>query len=105
MRALPVTILEPPSPVLAGPSCGPPLLQLRIDGTGIELRGLRCFVQGENSCRVEPVAGSPGEELVTADHSLSGRRNKYTLTAQGIDGTWYWFSQPWFHLRQGGSGD
>lgn len=105
MRALRVEVLEPSSPVLVGQSNGPPVLRLRIDGNGIDLRGLRCFVQGENSCRVERVAGNSEEVVVSAEHSLSGRRNKYTITAPGLGGGWYWFSQPWFQPREPGSGD
>jgi len=103
MHALPVQVLAPLSPLLskAAPA---PQMRVRI-ADGIELHGLRCFVQGDNSCRVEPVPGSPGEVVVTADRPLSGRRNKYTLTATDQDGAWYWFSQPWFQPRQTGSGE
>lgn len=105
MRALRVQVLKPSSPVLAGQPDGPPQLRLRIDGTGIEKSGLSCFVQGENNCRVDAVAGAPEEVLVTAEKPLSGRRNKYTVTAPGVGGKWYWFSQPWFQPRRPGNGD
>lgn len=105
MRALPVQVLAPLSPLLPQDSQTPPQLRLKIDAHGIVLRGLRCFVQGQNSCRVEPVVGTPGEMMVTASKPLSGRRNKYTLTAPGTDGGWYWFSQPWFHPQRAERGE
>ena len=104
MRALPVRILAPTSPVLGPAPTAAPSLRVMIAGSGIDLRQLRCFVQGDNDCRVEAVAGKPGEFLVTAVAPLSGRRNKYTLTAPGKRGGWYWFSQPWFQPRRSGNG-
>ncbi|AMV72165.1 polysaccharide deacetylase family protein [Desulfuromonas carbonis] len=103
MRALPVTVLAPGTPLVSG-SENPPRLRVRIDAPNADLGGLRCFVQGENRCQVIAVEGAPGEFLVTAAGPLGGRRNKYTLTAPGKAGGWYWFSQPWFQPRQGADG-
>lgn len=105
MRALPVRVLLPASPVLASAETGPPSLELTIQEDDIDLRGLRCFVQGNNDCEVLSVTGKAGEFRITARAPLSGRRNKYTITAPGRAGGWYWFSQPWFRPHRYGGGD
>jgi len=104
MRALPVTVLDPLTPVVSD-SENPPRLRVRIVAPHADLGRLRCFVQGENQCQVKVLEGTPGEFLVTAAGPLGGRRNKYTLTAPGRAGGWYWFSLPWFQPRQDGGGD
>ena len=103
MRALPVTVLDPLTPVVSV-SGNPPRLRVRIVAPTADLAGLRCFVQGGNHCQVKAVEGASGEFLITAAGPLGGRRNKYTLTAPGRAGGWYWFSQPWFQPRQGADG-
>lgn len=95
MRALPVTVLSPAGPVIEGED--PPTLRVRIEGRGIDLTRLRCFVQGQDDATIVPdSAGGGGAYLVRAGAPLAGRRNKYTLTAPAKDGgRWYWFSQLW----------
>lgn len=104
MHALPVTVLAPASPVLEDPAEAP-VLELKIDQREIRPGGLRCFVQGDNECRVTPLPDDPDGFRVTASKPLVGRRNKYTVTAPGKRGGWYWFSQPWFQPRQPKGGD
>lgn len=79
----------------------PPALVLRIADTADVSPVFNCFVQGDNSCRVEsdPNRG-PGWYRVVADKPLSGRRNKYTLTAQARSGGWLWYSHPWILAEQ-----
>ncbi len=102
LRALPVRVLEPGSPVL--PTGGnPPTLVVEIAGEGVDFDRMKCFVQGENACRVSPDPLRPGRFTVRADRPLTGRRNKYTLTAPGTRSGWYWFSQPWFRPGSAGS--
>ncbi|MDY0190382.1 MAG: polysaccharide deacetylase family protein [Desulfuromonas sp.] len=94
MRHLPVDILSPLSPVLSAQD--PPEMVFTLDSSAINLKTLRCYVQGQDTASVEVV--SAGKYRVCAAQPLAGRRNKYTLTAQGTDGqTWYWFSQLWIH--------
>ena len=94
MRPLPIKILSPLSPVLSAQD--PPGMVFTIDSTDITLSTLRCYVQGQQEAEVEVLGG--GKYRICAAAPLSGRRNKYTLTAQSKDGkTWYWFSQLWIH--------
>ena len=73
----------------------PPELQLRIEDFGLDLRRINCFVQGDNLCKVEALPGQKGWFRVVAEQPLSGRRNKFTLTAQDKKGNWYWYSHLW----------
>ncbi len=77
----------------------PPELLLKIDTTGVDMRRVNCFVQGENSCNVEAVAGQDGWYRVTAEQPLSSRRNKYTLTVPGKKGGWHWYSHLWLNAK------
>jgi peptidoglycan/xylan/chitin deacetylase (PgdA/CDA1 family) len=95
LRALPVQVLQLRSPVL-GTGDGAPALVVDIAGEGIVLDRMACFVQGENVCHAVADPHHLGRFTVQAEQPLSGRRNKYTLTAPGVGGGWYWFSQPWF---------
>jgi len=104
MKPLPVRILAPDTPVLADPGA-PPVLRFAIDMQVIRTDELNCFVQGQNACRVVAEPGRAGEFTAVADHALAGRRNKYTLTAPGRRGGWYWFSQPWFLPDSSAGGD
>lgn len=103
MKPLPVTVLSPESPV-AGVE-NPPTLVVQIAGAGIDLGGLRCFVQGQPEGYVTADPQVAGRFVVRALQPLSGRRNKYTLTAPGEkEGEWYWFSQLWIYPARGASG-
>jgi peptidoglycan/xylan/chitin deacetylase (PgdA/CDA1 family) len=104
MKPLPVRVLAPDTPVLAAPG-PPPVLRVAIDTRFIRADELKCFVQGRNSCRVVAEPGGEGEFTAVAEHALAGRRNKYTLTAPGRRGGWYWFSQPWFLPGPSAGGD
>jgi hypothetical protein len=93
-KALPVQVISPTSPVVGEKN--PPTLEIRIEGGGIDLTRLRCFVQGQEEGEITPVPGDAGRFRVRAVSPLAGRRNKYTLTAPGRGtGQWYWFSQLW----------
>lgn len=93
MRALPVERLSPESTLVTDPN--PPVLEVRIDPTLINLAQLSCYVSGQDQAKIEQVDGEPGHYLVQAQAPLQGRRSKYTLTAPGKAGGWYWFSQLW----------
>lgn len=102
MKALPVQVVSPPGPVVEKEN--PPTLEVLIDGAGIDLSRLRCFVQGQEEGEIIPVSGKAGRFKVRALHPLTGRRNKYTLTAPGTGtGQWYWFSQLWVFTDRPGS--
>lgn len=77
----------------------PPELLLQIDTLAVDMRRVNCFVQGDNVCRIEKVPGRAGWYLVSADQSLSGRRNKYTLTVPGKRGGWHWYSHLWLNAK------
>jgi peptidoglycan/xylan/chitin deacetylase (PgdA/CDA1 family) len=91
----PIIVAEerPLSPLLG--ATNPPELQLKIEDSGVDLRLINCFVQSDNSCKAEPIADRRGWFRVTAERPLTGRRNKYTLTARGKTGGWHWYSHLW----------
>jgi len=93
MRALPVTVLKPGSPVLG--TANPPTLVVKITPGVVDLKQLRCYVPGQPLARLHVDASAPDEVTVQAQAPLTGRRSKYTLTAPDRDGHWYWFSQLW----------
>ena len=95
MSHLNVELLEPVNPVL---DLNPPTIKVRIDSKRFDVRRLQGFVQGDNILNIEKVAGSENDFLVRAEKPLTGRRNKYTLTAPLLTGGWGWFSQPWFNI-------
>lgn len=97
MQPLVVTAEEPFDPVIQD---NPPVLQLQIQGKQIDPRRFNCFVQGENRCWVEAdEANKPGEYRVVAEKPLTGRRNKYTLTLQSVQGGWLWYSHLWVNAK------
>ncbi len=95
MKPLPVQVVSPDTPVVG--NADPPVLVVDIrDAAKLDLRHLRCFVQGQGNADIEADRKIPGRFTVRAVSPLAGRRNKYTLTAPGRDGrSWYWFSQLW----------
>ena len=97
MKPLAVTEERPESPLVEG---NPPELHVKIDSEGVRLAQVNCFVQGENRCQVVPLAGRPGWFRVVAERPLSGRRNKYTLTAPGQQGGWHWYSHLWIRAER-----
>ena len=96
MSRLNVDFLEPVNPVLKD---NPPTIRVRIDTDRFDVRRLQGFVQGNNSLEIEKIAGSEADFIIRAEKPLTGRRNKYTLTAPLKKGGWGWFSQPWFNIR------
>ncbi|MCK4622310.1 MAG: polysaccharide deacetylase family protein [Desulfuromonadales bacterium] len=94
MKPLVVPVENPVSPVVLN---NPPDLTLNIANDDVDLSRMNCFVQGENSCRVVPVAGQAGWYKVVAEKALTGRRNKYTLTVPGREGGWHWYSHLWIN--------
>ena len=97
MRPLKLKVLSPGSPVITG--INPPELLVEIIDGEADLKGLRCFVGGQEGGIVEPVSGHPGRYRVAATAPLEGRRGRYTLTAPGRNGGWHWFSQLWVQPR------
>jgi peptidoglycan/xylan/chitin deacetylase (PgdA/CDA1 family) len=95
MHAMTVTVISPSGPLLGEQD--PPVLQFKLDGDEIELATLRCYVQGQETVLARQVDAEAGLFEVVGTQPLQGRRNKYTLTAQGRKGGWYWFSQLWIH--------
>jgi peptidoglycan/xylan/chitin deacetylase (PgdA/CDA1 family) len=94
MHALPVRVVRP-STMLIG-SENPPQLELQVlDLQQVDLTRINCFLGGKPDCLVENIDGKPGFYRITARHRLTARRSKYTLTAPGRAGGWFWFSQLW----------
>jgi len=93
MQALPVVSAEGVDPIVRQQN--PPELRLRLQQDMRQFHSFNCFVQGQNTCVVQSDAQKTGVLRIKAQAPLRGRRNKYTLTAQGKDGRWYWFSQLW----------
>lgn len=98
MKPLPVRVLTPTSPVVGAQN--PPLLEVQIDLSGIAPGSLRCFVSGQPDGVIDAQQGGAGAYHVQARQPLTGRRSKYTLTARGRDGDWYWFSQLWIRPQR-----
>lgn len=96
MKPMLVTETTPFSPVVAE---NPPELKLKLATGQIDTGRFNCFVQGDNSCTVESVTGEDGWYRVTAEQPLTGRRNKYTLTAPGKKGGWHWYSHLWINSK------
>ncbi len=97
MRRLPVTDVEPLSPLISRQD--PPELTFTLANSLIDTGSLRCYVQGQNAVSVE--LSTDGRYHVRAHQPLAGRRNKYTVTGRGRDGKhWYWFSHLWVHPRK-----
>ncbi len=94
MASLPV---DPPAAGsdLLGAVNPPPLILALSPESPVEVAELNCFVAGERACRVEPLAGEGRRFRVVAEHPLTGRRNRYTLTARDRQGRWYWHSHLW----------
>lgn len=100
MKALPIEILSPETPLLG--ENNPPVLTFRLRSEEIDLRHLRCFVSGLPDGIITPDPDQPNVFHAVGSHPLSGRRSKYTLTAPGLrDGRWYWFSQLWIDPSRG----
>lgn len=96
MRGMPIEVLQPQSPVLADQN--PPQLEIRfIEPQQLDLSRLNCFVDGQSVCEVKRVSETDPRYRIVAKSELTGRRSKYTLTAPGRRGGWYWFSQLWLN--------
>lgn len=98
MRALDVQRSSPNNPVIRDDN--PPVLTLKLADSALARGQINCFVQGDNSCRVERNAAKKDEIKVVAEKPLTGRRNKYTLTALGDDGRWFWYSHLWINASR-----
>ena len=95
LRTQPMALIDP---VLGAQN--PPLLRLKLSDEQNTRGTINCFVQSENSCRVERDPEHRDELSVLAEKPLTGRRNKYTLTVLGRDGRWQWHSQLWINAKQ-----
>ncbi|NIQ98218.1 MAG: hypothetical protein GWN87_31790 [Desulfuromonadales bacterium] len=100
MRPLPVKVLEPDSPVVG--KNNPPRMLVQIEAGRADLKRLNCFVQGQGRGRITADPDVEGRYVVKAKAPLDTRRSKYTLTAPGNDGTWYWYSHLWVRLDNAG---
>ncbi|WP_169513276.1 polysaccharide deacetylase family protein [Geopsychrobacter electrodiphilus] len=98
MRPLKVLEISPNDPVIRLQN--PPVMKLRLADPAVAQGKINCFVQGDNVCHAEKDPERINEILVRADKPLSGRRNKYTLTALGDDGRWKWFSKLWINAHR-----
>lgn len=98
-QTLPLRVVAPADGLLAGPN--PPRLRMAIlPGSSLKVGDLNCYVAGRPDCEIRSTEDERGFEVV-ARSPLTGRRNRYTLTAQGRDGSWGWFSWLWIDPRQG----
>ena len=95
MRRLPLEVLSPASPLVSGESI--PELVVEVGDGVIRSDQLRCYVLGQPAGEITPLKGVPGRYRVKGTSPIRSRRGKYTLTAPGLHGGWYWFSQPWFN--------
>jgi len=94
MFALPV---EPPAAGsdLLGET-NPPVWTLALGPESpVDVSSLNCFVAGAPTCRVQALPGEGRRFRVVAAGPLTGRRNRYTLTARDPQGRWYWHSHLW----------
>ena len=90
-RPLPVASVTPPDPTVAEPA---PSIEVRLE-TALPDANISCFVGGQGAVPVD--WQTPGTEFrVAPTKSLSPGRNRVNCTAPVGDGTWYWFSHPWF---------
>lgn len=103
MQPLLILDQDPFDPVITD---NPPVLSFKLADNSIHPGRFNCFVQGENHCRVErDVDKKDGWYKIIADEPLSGRRNKYTLTLQGRENQWLWYSHPWINAENPLSAD
>lgn len=99
LRPLPVSVLTPASPLRQGESR--PRLHIAITAGEADLSRLQCFVDGQPTCEVIADPARAGVYAVRSQQPLTGRRNKYVLTAPGrLKGEWYWFSQLWIQTSR-----
>jgi len=93
MRPLPIKVVAPRSPLLEG--VNPPLLEFSLNSDSIDVRRMKCYVSGQPAAEIVADPVRSGMYRVMATQTLTGRRTKYTLTAPGKAGGWYWFSFLW----------
>lgn len=97
LRMKPLIVLDqqPFDPVV---NDNPPVLHIHVAGEPLRPQRFNCFVQGENRCQVatDQEQGA-GWYTISAEKPLTGRRNKYTLTLQTVDGDWLWYSRLWIN--------
>lgn len=93
LRPLPVTVVAPASGLVAG-SVAPELVVDIAPAPGVDFTRLVAFVDGKpvKLLRDSSVAG---RYRFRAERALTERRSKYTLTAPGPRGEWYWFTFLW----------
>jgi len=94
MRALNVLHVSPENNLIGKDS--KPLLKLTIDKKDILQDKFQCFVQG-GSCEFKVTGQTENEVVLTlrSGQPLHRRRTLYTLTVQGKNGAWYWYSYLW----------
>lgn len=101
MQRLPVDIIAPQDTLWTASQ--PPRLRFRLPtDQGLKLKQLRCYIAGQEPQRPQPL-DEKGTFAVQSPQPLQGRRTKYTLTAPGSKG-WYWFSHVWIQPQRPGSG-
>lgn len=99
MRPLALSVSSPHTNLITEDN--PPSLRFYLQQQEVDGKTLRCYVPGQPDCLVRSVAGEEGLYEAQAQQPLTGRRSKYTLTAQGANGgAWYWYSQFWVVLSE-----
>ena len=101
MKALRVNQVNPRSYLLPAGKTRP-VLQLKLDGAGLRLDQLQCFIQG-NECEMEQMQSENGlvTVIVSPVKSIAHRRRTlYTITVPDSAGQWHWFSHLWINPGQ-----
>jgi peptidoglycan/xylan/chitin deacetylase (PgdA/CDA1 family) len=94
MKNLPVQLEANQDTVITNKN--PPTLKFYLNSKVVDVRTLKCFVQGGAGCLLEGGVSENGAYSVKALQPLAGRRSKYTVTASDTTGqVWYWYSQLW----------
>ncbi|ROR29510.1 polysaccharide deacetylase family protein [Inmirania thermothiophila] len=92
-RALPVARAEPWDPRVPQGSNPPRLRLVLAPVAGPDPARLACYAGGQGAIPVRHLGGRAFE--VVARAPLPPGRARYTCTAPGADGRWYWYSHPW----------
>jgi len=92
---LPVTDIEPTSPILTDPDTAP-TLSFTIP-TATRIGSLHCFASGQGEIPVTWLDKAAQRLSTTAPSPQAGARSRYNCTAPSpFDGRFYWYSHPWF---------
>lgn len=106
-RRLPVSVLNPLTPLLAA-HVARPTLELAIAPGPFDLARLTCYVAGQPPAvlvQPEREAGESATVQITAALPLPSGRSKYTCTAPSTiqSGVYYWYSHLWLKPKADGT--